>query len=126
MRLNDSGVGCGCHMQGIGCSGGHNDQSAVRLDKSLVLDKGINCTLINRVADKSVAGEIKRNLVAGGKKDAAAVGCYAPFVGDFWCHEGNNPTIKGIDDALIEESARASGAGEGIFACKKVAVEHVE
>ena len=90
------------------------------------LHKGIDSTLIDRVTDESVTGEIKRDLVACSEECAAAVGRDTPFVGHFGCHEGDHATIMRLYGSLVEDGASTAARAEAVSACKKVAVGHVE
>ena len=126
LGLNEAGVVDRRHSEVVGSLCGHHHHSAICLDKPLVLDKRIDRPSIDDVVDEAVTGKVKRDLVAGGKEGAAAIGGNASGVGDLWRNQSNHATILNLDGSKIKDSACALTVRELVFRGKKVAVEHVE
>ena len=105
---------------------GHNDTAAVGLDEFLVLGQRVQRGLIHCQADQAVAGEVERDLVAGGKRRGTQTSGDDAFVAHFRGEQGNVSAIRCPERALVDDRTCRAAVGEGVTAGEEVRVRDIQ
>ena len=110
--------------QAVRCLGGHQHGAAVGADELLVFGQGVDRALIDLQVDEAVAGEVQRDVAAGGEADVAELGDQRALVAHLAAEQGDVAVIGGGDIALVDEAA--GGAGEAVVAAHEIGVGEVQ
>ena len=109
-----------------GIPGPHHHGTAIGPDRALVLDQGVERTLIDRKVDQAVAAEINTHRVARPQRHAALTGGDHTLVADGGAEQGGIAPVNHRYRPLIDHRAGAAFVGEGIAPGHEVLVGDIE